>query len=158
MEFNPTRTAAQNKSSENHWCRYGWFTGCCFPPVYILRPSAWVRDFCLPPFSSHFFLSCLLCTSRGLSRLSVSSWWTLPSSHYCLICAKRPAHKRPAGRPNFGFPHAAQRDSIEHKQGSRALGGVRRREGDFKRAPRYRPFPRSEANPPPEVPVSVPIL
>ncbi len=30
--------------------------------------------------------------------------------------------------PNLNFPHAAQqRDSIENKQGKRALGGVRRR-------------------------------
>ena len=43
------------------------------------------------------------------------------------MCAKRPAHKQPAGGPNFHFPHAAQRDSIENKQGKRALGGVRRR-------------------------------
>ena len=43
------------------------------------------------------------------------------------MCAKRPAHKQPAGGPNFHFPHAAQRDSIENKQGKRALGGVRQR-------------------------------
>ena len=52
---------------------------------------------------------------------------TVPIIHYCLMCAKRPAHKQPAGGPNFHFPHAAQRDSIENKQGKRALGGVRQR-------------------------------
>ena len=36
-------------------------------------------------------------------------------------------HERPAGGPNFHFPHAAQRDSIENKQGKRALGGIRQR-------------------------------
>lgn len=77
--------------------------------------------------SSHSLPSCLLRTSKGLSWLSVSSWWKPPSSHYCLMCAKRPAHKQPAGGPNFHFPHAAQRDSIENKQGKRALGGVRQR-------------------------------
>ena len=43
------------------------------------------------------------------------------------MCAKRPAHERPARGPNFYFPHAAQRDLIENKQGKRALGGVRQR-------------------------------
>ena len=97
------------------------------PPVYFLRPSSRVRDFCLLSLSSHFLPSCLLRTSKGLSWLSVSSWWKPPSSHYCLMCAKRPAHKRPAGGPNFHFSHAAQRDSIKNKQGKRALGGVRQR-------------------------------
>ena len=105
----------------------GHHRGFCWvllpPPVYFLRPSSRVRDFCLLSLSSHFLPSCLLRTSKGLSWLSVSSWWKPPSSHYCLMCAKRPAHKQPAGGPNFHFPHAAQRDSIEKKQGKRALGG-----------------------------------
>ena len=42
-------------------------------------------------------------------------------------CAKRHAHKRPGDRTSSS-PSAAQRDSIENKQGKRALGGVRRRD------------------------------
>ena len=89
------------------------FSGCFSPPGVYPSPIEPGPRFCLPSLSSHFLPSCLLHTSRGLSWLSVSSWWKLPSSHYCLACAKRPAHKRPARGPNFHFPHAAQRDSIE---------------------------------------------
>ena len=42
--------------------------------------------------SSHFFLSCLLCTSRYVSRLSMSLWWTLLPSHHYFRGATRPAH------------------------------------------------------------------
>ena len=99
-----SRVGVRKKTPENR-CSLCWdLMDAAPPPVYIPRPSSRVRGFCLPSLSSHFLPSCLLRTSKGLSWLSVSSWWKPPSSHYCLMCAKRPAHKRPAGGPNFHFP------------------------------------------------------
>ena len=54
--FGPLRTRQAKQISENCWCRYVGFALCCIPPVYILRPSGWVRGFCLPPLSSHLVL------------------------------------------------------------------------------------------------------
>ena len=76
------------------------------------RPGASLMPFCVCVSSwswccvLEILLSIILSRNGRLTVLA-------PSSHYCLACAKRPAHKRPARGPNFHFPHAAQRDSIE---------------------------------------------
>ena len=83
----------------------------------------------------------LLCRRSGTSLIycfnterGVLLSFGMPPSHraivvdtfsiYCLLCAKRPVHKRSAGGLNFHLPLRCSTSSITNIQSKRALGGV----------------------------------